>query len=192
MPSVIKINGRTYAASSDWRPGQVAGYAPPSANNVRRGLDADGRPLRADGTPIPPESHESPYRDGVPFEDEHDQVVYRVVHNLNVAEGWGTANFWQKRWSCSYRDVLHLAQVGLLDAAIETGTSLKRFRCRDEVVAREHLAQRTLAHARRIIEREEKEAPAAPLVEERVTKFAPNVPRRKVAFKKGKSSANRR
>lgn len=193
MPAVIRINGRPIAASSDWRPGQVAGYAPPAPVNVRRGLDAEGKPLRADGTPIPPTSPESPYRDGVPFEDEHDGVVYRVVHNLNVAEGWGTAHFWQKRWKCNFADVLHLAQAGVLDAAIESGTSLKRYRCRDESVARTHLDQRTLAHARRIIEREVEEAPAAPPVEERATKFTPNVPRgKRMVLKKGRGSANRR
>lgn len=126
MPSVIKLNGKMYTASRGYRPGLVAQDGRPQANNLRK----DG--ALCDGTPIPPGSPDSPFRDGTPYEDQREGVVYRIVHNLNISEGWGTAEFWVKRWGCLYADLLHFAQLGWLDAAISYGSAVKRFRCRDE------------------------------------------------------------
>ena len=127
MPSVIRINGRLCTRSPDYRAiYSRAGEAVALAANTRR----DGLPC--DGTPIPPESPDSAFRVGVPYKDDAEDVAYRVVTRLNVTEGWGTASFWMRRWRCHYADVLAFVRKGWLDAAIEEGSSIKRFRCRDE------------------------------------------------------------
>jgi len=135
MPSIMRINGRTQAVSRDYRSDHVrAGESKAGAANLRR----DGQPC--DGTPIPADSPDSPFRAGEPYEDEAEDVVYRVVSRLNIAEGWGTAAFWVRRWSCSYVDLLSYVRMGWVDAAIEEGSSVKRFRCRDELRVRAALA----------------------------------------------------
>lgn len=127
MPSIIRINGRLYTGSRDYRVDHVrAGESRALAANTRRDE------LPCDGTPIPPGSPDSPYRAGEPYFDEAEDVVYRIVSRINVAEGWGTAAFWMKRWACYYVDLLSLVRKGWLDAAMEEGSAVKRFRCRDE------------------------------------------------------------
>lgn len=134
MPSIIRINGRLYTGSRDYRADYVrAGDSKALAANERR----DGLPC--DGTPIPPDSPDSPYRAGEPYFDDAEDVVYRIVSHINVAEGWGTAAFWMKRWSCYYTDLLILVRRGWLDAAIEEGSAVKRYRCRDESRVRAYL-----------------------------------------------------
>lgn len=183
MPSIIRVNGRGIAHSPDWRPGQVAGYSPATSNNLRKGML-----VHADGTPIPADSPESPFRAGVPFYDEHEDVVYRRIENLNVAEGWGTAAFWQKRWKCLYRDILHLVQRGHLDAAIERATNLKRYRCRDEHAALEVLRARTLASAQRIVLEDAERRGEASAPPQRTKVKPPEQPQRqrRLTFKKGR------
>ncbi len=128
MAGVIKIRGQVYATSRDYRANlSVAGAAPPSAVNER----SDGLPC--DGTPIPPDSPDSPFRVGAPYYDEHEDIHYRVLQRINVAEGWGTAAFWLKRWGCYFPELLKLVRMGWLDAAFEAGSAVKRYRCRDEV-----------------------------------------------------------
>lgn len=140
MSSRIHINGRTYAASRDYRAGLVCGSAP--ATQALTVADEDSGQRPTDGTPIPPESADSPFRAGIPYEDPHEGVVYRVVANLRVSDGWGTAAFWTKRLRCNYGDLLELCQMAWFDAAIEQSGTLKRYRCRDELRVREWLAPR--------------------------------------------------
>jgi len=128
MPGVIRIGGRIYAVTRDFRSEFTrAGDARPLATNERN----DNNP--SDGTPIEPDSPDSPFRVGTPYHDVHEDVWYRVVARLNIAEGWGTAGFWIARWGCFYGDVLKLVRMGWLDAALEHGSAVKRFRCRDEI-----------------------------------------------------------
>jgi len=127
MPSIIRINGRIYTGSRDYRVEHTrAGESRALAANTRR----DNLPC--DGTPIPFDSPDSPYRAGEPYFDETEDVVYRIVSKINIAEGWGTADFWIRRWACYYIDLLSFVRKGWLDAAIEEGSAVKRFRCRDE------------------------------------------------------------
>lgn len=134
MPSIIRINGRLYTGSRDYRVDHVrAGEPKALAANTRRDE------LPCDGTPIPPDSPDSPFRAGEPYWDDAEDVVYRVVSQINVAEGWGTAAFWMKRWGCYYVDLLAFVRKGWLDAAIEEGSAVKRYRCRDEVRCRAEL-----------------------------------------------------
>jgi len=135
VSSVIRINGRLQAVSRDYRSEHTrAGESKSGAANKR----PDGLPC--DGTPIPPDSPDSGFRAGVPYEDDAEDVVYRIVARLNVAEGWGTGAFWMQRWGCYYADILAFVRKGWLDAAIEEGSSVKRFRCRDELRVRAELA----------------------------------------------------
>jgi hypothetical protein len=134
MPSIIRINGRLYTGSRDYRAAHVrAGESAALAANTRR----DNLPC--DGTPIPADSPDSPFRAGEPYHDEAEDVVYRIVSRINVAEGWGTASFWMQRWHCYYVDLLGFVRKGWLDAAIEEGSAVKRFRCRDELRVRAEL-----------------------------------------------------
>ncbi len=102
------------------------------------------------GTPIPAESPESPYREGVPFYDAEEDCTYRCIAHINVAEGWGTASFWIRRWHAPHALLLRACRTGLLDAAIDPeGT--RRYRCRDEARARAWLlTQRTERHQRAV------------------------------------------
>lgn len=81
---------------------------------------------------IGPEDAMSPFRAGVPWFDELDDVTYRVVVRLNPLDGWASSEFWQRRWGMPHRSVCEMSSAGWLDAAMEEGTAAKRYRCRDE------------------------------------------------------------
>lgn len=93
-------------------------------------VDRDGTPVSSQ--PIAPDSPASPFRQGVPYRDKDDGLVYRIVDKINVAEGWGTAAFWIARYSCTWKELIIFVEKGWLDAAIEAGSPTKRYRCRDE------------------------------------------------------------
>lgn len=101
---------------------------------------------------ISPHDPRSPFRAGYPFWDRGDDVTYRVVGGgcLSLADGWGTAEFWMKRWKVDLRDVLDLARRGILDAAFEESTPTKRYRCRDERAALDELSSARLRVRRRL------------------------------------------
>lgn len=191
MPSVIRYNGQGIAHSPDWRPGQVAGFSPASPNNLRKGTTEQ----RAYGAPIAADSPQSPFRVGIPHYDDHEDVTYRVVANLNIAEGWGTAAFWQRRWKCRYSDILHLVQRGYLDAVIEHATHLKRYRCRDEHAAIELLRERTVEAARKIVLQDAETRGEVNIPPQRTKVKSPEqkpLKQRRLSFKKGRRDANSR
>lgn len=74
----------------------------------------------------------APFRAGVPYVDELEQVTYRVVSNLNPLEGWAPADFFQQRWLIGRKELLQLARGGLIDAAMVEGSQVQHFRVRDE------------------------------------------------------------
>lgn len=81
---------------------------------------------------IPPDSPESPFRDGHAWRCPDDQLTYRVVQSIDISAGWGTAAFWMTRYGVTFLFVREWVERGWLDAAIEQGTPTKRYRCRDE------------------------------------------------------------
>lgn len=79
----------------------------------------------------------TPFRDGLPFRDSHEDLVYRVLDNLSPADGWASSEFWQDRYSIDHRDVIRLAQQGFMDAAVAKFSELRRYRVRDERFVKE-------------------------------------------------------
>jgi hypothetical protein len=64
--------------------------------------------------------------------DEEEGVVYRVVARMDPLDGWAGTEFWQRRWKLDHKAVLSFVLSGWLDAAVECGSQVRRFRCRDE------------------------------------------------------------
>lgn len=95
--------------------------------------------VAVDTNPIPGDHPHSPFREGTAMRDE-DGVIYRVVRELKPEDGWGTAEFWTKRWGISspndpqaaWKFMRDWIARGWLDAAMQAGSPTKRYRCRDE------------------------------------------------------------
>lgn len=85
-----------------------------------------------DPNPIPADSPASPFREGTPWQDPDTGLGFRVLARLDHLDGWGTLEHWVKRWQITYATFIELCQHGLLDCAIEAGSAVRRYRCRDE------------------------------------------------------------
>lgn len=81
---------------------------------------------------IPPDSPKSLFRAGEAVLHPGDKIYYRVVDYLPPRDGWASTDFWQDRWKVDHKAVLAFAARGFLDPAMETGSQICRFRCRDE------------------------------------------------------------
>lgn len=131
MAARIVIRGRSTYATRDMRELERQQRLRRSGLPVgRKGTPQEGQLVGASA--IPADSPQSPFRAGVALVCEEDNVVYRVVTKLDPRDGWATTGFWQKRWKCAHADVCKLVERGLIDAAIEHGSQVRRFRCRDE------------------------------------------------------------
>ena len=119
MPTRVLISGHVHWASSDFR------KAPNPARSIPR--DRKGDPINC-AFGIAGDD----FRTGTPVRDAAEGVVYRVVEKLPLEGGWAVSLFWQKRWGIDHRGVLSLVERGLLDAAMEAGSKIRRYRCRDE------------------------------------------------------------
>jgi len=121
----------------------------PSPVNTRR--TRRGAPVKIDCTaaisPDPGSVVAQRFTAGVPFYDTKEQLTYRVVHSLNPLEGWAPIGLWRARWNLTHMEVIYLARDGLLDAVIEAGSQVRRYRCRDEyrVVTSEFMKKVTRA-----------------------------------------------
>jgi hypothetical protein len=96
--------------------------------------DAGQSPARG----IPGDSPASPFQAGIGWHCKEERLVYRVVAHLNPADCWAATKFWQQRWNVHHWTVLILAREGLLDAAIEQHSQVRRFRCRNEAAVLRH------------------------------------------------------
>lgn len=119
MPTRLTINGKP-TVTRNWQ------AHPP----IPRYEDKRGNPVDV-VTPIPVESVESTFRHGVPY-PASDGVTYNVVQYLDPRQGWGTAEHWLKRYPVSHATLLKWVHLGILDAAMESGSPTKRYRVRDE------------------------------------------------------------
>jgi len=59
-------------------------------------------------------------------------IEFNIVEKLDPREGWASSEFWQTRWSISHREILQLVALGYVEAALERGSKVGRFRCADE------------------------------------------------------------
>ncbi len=131
MPARIVIKGRSVWGSPELRQRERARARQHQSLPLgRKGTPHEGQVLSPAG--VPADSPASPYRAGIAFECPEDRVTYRIVLRLDPREGWATSDFWQERWRCRHVDVLRLVERGLLDAAMEQGSQVRRYRCRDE------------------------------------------------------------
>lgn len=93
--------------------------------------DKDGRPVDV-AFAIPSESPKSPFREGTPVYDPEEDIAYQCVKDLDPLSGWATTDFWQKRWNVDHRAIVAFVMAGELDAAVEIGSQVRRYRCRSE------------------------------------------------------------
>lgn len=131
MPARIVIKGRAWWGSPELREhDRIRRKRAQAVPHGRKDTDREGQLVGAGA--IAPTSAESPFREGASFRCEEDKVTYRVVRHLDPTQGWATSGFWQDRWRCKHHEVLALVERGLLDAAMEHGSQVRRYRCRDE------------------------------------------------------------
>lgn len=116
MASRITINGKIQWSSRDWRN--------PTLGRQSEALTLD------QVYPQPPPS-DIPPRVGAPFTDPDDGVTYRVVANINPLDGWCLAEQLTKHYNIPYKVLMHWARIGLVDALMEHGSPVKRYRPRD-------------------------------------------------------------
>jgi len=140
MPSRIVIRNKTWldrGYSQAVEPIRQAERAAPFKTVRSRGDDGRlhvEKQLVDVASAIPPDSAESPFRAGVAVRDEVEGIVYRVVAFgvLNPQDRWFSTRFWQDRWGISHKGVCALVERGWLDAAMEEGSEVRKYRCRDE------------------------------------------------------------
>lgn len=122
MPSRVVIRGRAAYQTRDWR----AAHVRPAPRDV----DADGVTLP--GAPVVGPPRPPSLRAGYPYRDPETDLVFRVVERLDPAEGWGTADFWCRRFRVDFDKLAEWVQLGWVDAAVEAGSPTRRYRPRDE------------------------------------------------------------
>lgn len=123
MPSRIILKNKV-AWSSGW---------PAKAKALFRDTDRDGEGNPIDyAAAIPPESATSVFRAGSVVFHPGDKINYRLLDCLPPLDGWASTDFWQDRWNVDHKAILAFAERGYLDPAMETGSQICRFRCRDE------------------------------------------------------------
>lgn len=120
MAQRMLLYGRVVIQSKDW---------PQATDSLPRNKAGEIIDVRVD-----PGSPDSPFRAGAPFYDKADEITYRVVRVGGTAplDGWRSADFWIKRWELDWPRLRILVEKGWLDAAMEEGSAVRRFRCRDE------------------------------------------------------------
>lgn len=120
MSTRMLIRGRPVLVSKDWQEPHD------SSPRNRAGEIMDVR--------VEPHSPDAPFRAGTIFHDKAEDLVYRVIRNggCSVLEGWRSAAFWIDRWKTDWATLKTLVEKGWLDAAMEEGSAVGRFRCRDE------------------------------------------------------------
>jgi hypothetical protein len=94
-------------------------------------LDSHGDPVDV-ASAIPPTYPPSAYQLGVTFRDRDENVDYRVLKRLTPADGWASAQFWHRRWQCNASDFLEILRAGYMLAAIEEGSTVRRYLCLNE------------------------------------------------------------
>jgi DNA-binding transcriptional ArsR family regulator len=139
MATRVVVHGQEVWSNQDHRRLMMRPSAREGANVRRSRLMPDPVPIDVAGA-IQPDSVDSPFRVGVGYFDSEEQVAYRVVRSgmINWTDGWATIAFWRNRWKLSVEEVFRLTRAGLLDAAMEDCSQVRRYRCRDE--------QKVLAH----------------------------------------------
>jgi hypothetical protein len=79
-------------------------------------------------------------RAGVVVVDERG-ITYRIVRYLDPRDGWAGSSFYLSRWSCHAPEFYALVLGGYLDGGLEEGSTVRRYRVRDERAALAELAK---------------------------------------------------
>lgn len=133
MSARIVVRGRTQAASRDWRPARKPVV-----------IDWSAVPVLPD-TPPPVFDRGA----GGAWRCPDTGIVYRVVDNIRLADGWCTAEQLARHYKCALDTVFELVRRGLIDAVME-GTApptvlarmaptalVRRYRIRSPVEAKQ-------------------------------------------------------
>lgn len=123
MAGRIVAGGRVISITPDLRRRSV-----PLRLGVPR--DADGRTIDSAFSLARP--GEPKLQSGVVVYDRLEKTSYRCVARLDPLEGWAPTEFWQKRWKVPHGAIIAYVDAGFLDAAVEEGSQVRRYRCRDE------------------------------------------------------------
>ena len=147
MPSKLIIQGRTYYSR---------GYKKHPQPVVARGRD--GEPLDC-VTPLANQNGkvDRKLRAGDHYTDPDDQVVYSVLRNLPPAEGWASLDFWLDHLRLPHKPFIRLVKHGWFNAAMEDGSEVRRYRCRDEVSMKKSKQWHAAREAARMAEKKARE-----------------------------------
>jgi hypothetical protein len=123
MPSKMKINGRTYYGKGR--------HERPRKPGAELNFDRNGDPIDCTRA-LQPEQVDLKLRAGIPYKCPDEEIEYRVINRCNPQERWASTEFWQQHLRVSHKGLIRLVKRGWFDAAIEEGSKVRRYRCRDE------------------------------------------------------------
>ncbi len=144
MTTRVFVNGRL---------AQLAGARPDPVVRAQR-----LSPVDSTGAPLPeylPTTSRPVFDIAAPVPDQFG-TLYRVVARMDAREGWASAET-VMRWykGLPFSELSRWVQLGLVDGAVLSGTTAKRYRVRDparcEAALARHLEKRVRAKVRKAL-----------------------------------------
>jgi hypothetical protein len=127
MATRVILGGRTAWGNGEWwrhtRQAQATARRKRADEAFRQELEDNPPPLTVPAVEQP----------GVPREDRHDGLTYRLVARLDPAEGWVAASTVMAWYGVDYARVVAWVRAGMLDAAMERHSPTRRYRVTDPV-----------------------------------------------------------
>lgn len=124
MATRVILNGRTAWGNGEWwrhvRQEQATAKRKRADEAFARELEENPPPLT-----VPVD------RPGIPREDRHDGLTYRLVAKLDPAEGWVAASTVMAWYGVDYARVVAWVRAGVIDAAMERHSPTRRYRVTD-------------------------------------------------------------
>ena len=122
--------------------GRVVWSTPgPRTRRAELPVDRDGNVLLPEA--VAPGSPKSIFTVGTPHYSTADRIWFRMLPSCPPMDGWASTDFWQHRWNADHKAVRAFAVAGYLDPAMEVGSQVARYRCRDEFGLRNSQTWRT-------------------------------------------------
>lgn len=134
MPTRLVVRGRTAWRSGDLRLVDWSRGVP------TRGRGEDKEVVDC-ASAISADAPDSPAR-GTHWRDRETGVAYQVLAHCAPEQGWASSEFWERRWRVDAKAILRFVERGLMDAAVEEGSDVRRYRCRSERAVLEHADMR--------------------------------------------------